>query len=386
MSGSVKIIEVDAGDPIIVTGQGMVSSLGLDASNSCAAARAMLRRAQGLDTLRFASLDGRTVECAIGHPVPIITHGFEGASRLAQLVAAALRDLTSQFSIPSDGRAGLYISMPSCRRHLTGAELIPDPVAKLAFLEESSKALCPADDHIWTGKVLSLARRQVLLPRELPLRFVTYAGHSGFAEALAFAVEHLQTNEVDWALVGGFDSLVDERYLKWLRLTGRLKGESNPTGLEPGECAVFLVAERKDHAVRRHARILSQINRVATAHEDQPRLRGQQPTGRALGNCIRATANAAKLWLITDHNGETSRGMEFGNVLSRVAVPSSQMPPVLFPAAVFGDTSAASGGLAACVVQNAFHRNYAPVSSAVVVSMDDGSQRAAFSIGRSCEA
>ena len=126
MSGSVRVIKGDSRDPIVVTAQGMVSSLGLDAATSCAAARAGLRRAQELDTLKFASLDGREIQCTIGHQAPIITHGFEGAARLAQLVTGALRDLSTHGPIPS-GRKGLYLSMPSARRHLTGAELIPDP-------------------------------------------------------------------------------------------------------------------------------------------------------------------------------------------------------------------------------------------------------------------
>src|SRR5260370_1312942 len=165
MSGSVKVVKGDPGDPIVVTAQGMVSSLGLDAATSCAAARAGLRRAQELDTMKFASLDGRTMECAVGHQAPIITHGFEGASRLAQLVAGALRDLASQVSIPS-GRKGLYLSMPSCRRHLTGAELIPDPKVKRSFLEKVEEESSRLNNRDWTDKVLSLSVRQAGLHRE----------------------------------------------------------------------------------------------------------------------------------------------------------------------------------------------------------------------------
>src|SRR5690242_13841451 len=129
MSGPLKSIEIDRGDPIVITAQGMVSSLGLDVATSCAAARAGLRRAQALDCLRVASLDGRSVQPAVGHAAPIITHGFEGAPRLARLAAAALRDVTSRSSLPTGTRVGVYISMPSCGRRFTGADLIPDPVA-----------------------------------------------------------------------------------------------------------------------------------------------------------------------------------------------------------------------------------------------------------------
>jgi 3-oxoacyl-[acyl-carrier-protein] synthase-1 len=380
MSGSVRVIEVDRDNPIVVTAHGMVSSLGLDVATSCAAARAGLRRAKKLDNLKFASLDGRTVECAVGHQAPIITHGFEGAPRLAQLVAGALRDISSRTSV-SSGRKGLYLSMPSCRRHLTGAELIPDTEVKQSFLQTIEAEFPALDDRISTDKVLSLALQQTVPLRDITLRFVTYAGHTGFAEALAVAVEELRRCEVDLALVGGVDSLADERSLRWLRLTGRLKGEANPAGLEPGEGAVFLTVERIRDVDRRQSPVLSRIDNIALAEEDRPRLQGQQPTGRALSGCIRSVAGGtAELWLLSDHNGETSRAMEFGNVLARLANPKTEFLPALFPSAAFGDTCSASAGLAACMAQSTFYRDCAPSGMAIIVSIGDGPQRSAFSL------
>jgi 3-oxoacyl-[acyl-carrier-protein] synthase-1 len=383
MSGSARVIEVNRDDPIVVTALGMVSSLGLDAATSCAAARAGIRRAQPLDYLRFASLDGRSVESAVGHPVPIITHGFEGAARLAQLAAGALRDLTNGWAIPIGARVGFYISMPSCRRHLTGAELVPDPDAKEVFLEEIEDLSSTLDDESWTEHVMSVALRQTGFARDLRLRFVTYAGHTGFAEALAVAVEHLHRNEIDLALVGAIDSLTDERTLKWLRLTGRLKGEANPTGLEPGECAVFVAAERREQAARRRASPISRIGTIVTAEEERPHILGQQPTGNALSTCISSAIDVVpNLWLVTDQNGEANRATELGNVLAKISNTKGQLLPALLPAASFGDTGAASGGVAVCMAQTAFLRSYSSAHVAVVASAADGLQRAAFSIVR----
>jgi 3-oxoacyl-[acyl-carrier-protein] synthase I len=381
VSRPLTIVEVNRDEPIVITAQGMVSSLGLDAATSCAAARAGLRRAQQLDCLHFASLDGRSVEPAVGHTVPFVTHGFEGAARLAQLAGAALRDLTNRWAIPIEARVGFYVSMPSCRRHLTAAELVPDPAAKKVFLEEVEDLSPRLSDETWSEHIMSLTMRQTGLTRG-SLRFVTYAGHTGFAEALAAAVKDLQLNEVALALVGGIDSLTDERSLKWLRLTGRLKGEANPTGLEPGEGAVFFAVERQQ-AVRRNAAPLSRIEMIVTADEDRPRILGQQPTGRALGACISSVSDtAANLHLVSDHNGEASRATELGNALVRLTNPNMRMPVVLLPAASFGDTGAASGGVATCLVQSAFLRSYAPTDAAVVTSVADAAQRSAFSIVR----
>src|SRR5438105_8639026 len=119
------------------------------------------------------------------------------------------------------------------------------------------------------------------LIKDTSLRFATYAGHTGFAEALAVAVRELQRNDVDLALVGGIDSLVDEPSLKWLKLTGRLKGEANPIGLEPGESAAFLAVERERSINRPMVPVLSRIQRIATAEEGRSRLLGQQVTVKA---------------------------------------------------------------------------------------------------------
>jgi 3-oxoacyl-[acyl-carrier-protein] synthase-1 len=312
--------------------------------------------------------------------VPFIAHGFEGAPRLAQLAAAALRDLTSRFLVSTGARVGFYISMPSCRRPLTGAELIPDPIAKQFFLAEVADATSGLDDHVWTEKVLSLMRQQVGMAKNISLRFVTHSGHTGFAEALAVAAWELQQGEIELALVGGLDSLADERSLKWLKLTGRLKSEANPAGLEPGEGAVFLAVERRLTA-RKNPPPLSQIRTIATAKEDRPRIFGQQPTGNALSACVgSAIGAAANLWLLSDHNGESNRATEFGNALSRVTNPTRRLSSALLPARSFGDTGAASGGLATCLAHSAFLRSCAPADTAVIASVADGPQRSAFSI------
>ena len=68
------------------------------------------------------------------------------------------------------------------------------------------------------------------------------------------------------------------------------------------------------------------IDRIAIAEEDSCRLMGQQPTGRALAGCIRAIAESpGGLWLVSDHNGEAARAMEFGTAISRVSRSQSSL-------------------------------------------------------------
>jgi hypothetical protein len=368
--------------PIVIAAQGMVSSLGLRADVACAAARAGLRRAQPLDSLRLASLDGRTVEPAIGHPVPFVTHGFEGAARLVQLAAGALRDLKSRCTIPSGASAGFYLSLPSRSRHLTGVELVPDPAAKEVFQERIADSEPFTEDPSRAENILSLALQQAGLAKNSSLRFAAFSGHTGFAEALAAAVSDIQQNQITIAIVGAIDSLVDEQSLKWLKLTGRLKAEANPAGLEPGEAAVFFIVAT-ELALPRDIVPLSLVGTVATAQENQSQIMGRQPTGSALSACIdAAVSESADLFVISDHNGESVRASELGNVIARLSNPNRRLSPPLLPAISFGDTGAASGGLALCLAQSAFSRGNAQSNSMVIASTADGSQRSAFSVAR----
>ncbi len=260
---------------------------------------------------------------------------------------------------------------------------MPDEAAKAAFLGRVKEESVRLDDRFVGETVFETARLQSGIPRDIPVRFVTYVGHSGFAEALSTAANDLQRRAVDIAIVGGVDSLVDERSLKWLKITGRLKSEANPVGLEPGEGAAFVAIGRGNAATRGGGRPLCAIRKIVIADEDRSRIAGDEPTGRALSRCVtEAIDPSEQLWLVTDHNGETVRAMEFGNAVMRVTRHNRNWLQPLLLTVSFGDTGAASAALAVCVVEAAFARDYAPAHTAVIASIDDGCQRAALSVGR----
>jgi len=77
---------------VVVTGLGMVSSLGCDVITSCAAARGGITR---ITEMKFSALDEGSGEMVPvkGHVIKGIVEGFEGLGRLIRLGAIALRDL-----------------------------------------------------------------------------------------------------------------------------------------------------------------------------------------------------------------------------------------------------------------------------------------------------
>ena len=86
--------------PLAVTHAGLVSSLGLDMANACAAARAGLSRAQELE---FKVLDRETnaLENVVGHPLPFATLGYEGTGRLLRIFQLAITSLLESSELES---------------------------------------------------------------------------------------------------------------------------------------------------------------------------------------------------------------------------------------------------------------------------------------------
>jgi hypothetical protein len=89
-------------------------------------------------------------------------------------------------------------------------------------------------------------------------------------------------------------------------------------------------------------------------------------------------------WIVTDHNGEAYRALDWGHALVRLGAiaPGFRSAPLLYPALSFGDTGAASGGVACCLVVEALARRWAPADAALVLSAADGPERTAVALGR----
>ena len=203
------------------------------------------------------------------------------------------------------------------------------------------------------------------------------SGQCGVAEATARAVAELNGGQVEWALVGAVDSMVEEGTLQWLIDTGRLKLEGMPAGLRPGEAAGFFVLERRER------NRLATVAGVHQAVEEATLLSGRPPLGIGLAKCL-GTAIAAKavaarpIWVLADQNGEPYRAAEWGLALNRLLPKAREWNDVTvwYPSASFGDTGAASGMMAVCAAVQAFARGYAPSDNAFVVTSSDDKERA----------
>jgi hypothetical protein len=373
--------------PIAITGRGTVSSLGNDVRTTCAAARAGVVRPSQLDYFRVLSpADGADIPVT-GYSATLWTFGFEGESRLLRLLQGALKDLQAQVpDAPWHGkRAGFYLSLPDSNRLDTGIDLFVDEkdrntrIAKLR--ETAGDALKPSNR---TGLIARAARLSGW-PAPCSVRCVKSSGHTGIAECLAEAANELSSGEIEVAIVGGADTLLEEDALNWLKNTARLKTPECPAGLTPGEAGAFLLLETEAAANARGAHIWGILQDLRFADDNRPLLSGRPPLGAGLEQVCFGIAETAKwrdgdpVWFITDQNGECYRAMEWGHALMRLLRMSKAFaqPALWYPAGSFGDTGAVAGALAICLATSAFERGYAPAPSVGLLSSADAGRRAA---------
>lgn len=365
-----------------VTGIGMVSALAHDVVSACAAARAGIRRARELEYFEVRSPADGSISGVLAHPVPVLTEGFEGFARLLRLVQAGLADLAMNVAPthPNLDRATVYLALPLWDR---------EQLFTASDEDESSEPIekTPIDP----AAIMTLAERlmahagQALRWRSVPsVRFATASGHTGVAEAVREALSDLQHGKVRAAIVGGVDSLLEERSLGWLSACERLKTPTQPAGLEPGEAAAFFLLEREAPA---DGHALGRIPCLGFGEEPDSIASGRFALGDGLIDAVRdplvaAVDTAPAPWLIADQNGETYRAHEWGCAQMRLLSDFRRLESavVWYPAVFFGDTGAASAAVATCMALRAFARGYAPAQVATVVSTSESTARAAFNV------
>lgn len=371
----------------VITARSIVCSLGLDAEDACAAARAGLSRGQPIEEYSVLSADSPDPTFLVGHPAPLLGRGFEGDARLVRLASACLsrldpRSLNREWS---PDRLGLYVALPNSCRLSMGLGAEDDAAARQS---RSSSARLAETFPPDVGKARDLMDRASALagwPWPLRVVFVSAAGHAGVAEALARACADLAAGRIDAAFVGGVDSLLDEETIDWIKFCGRLKTPRTPIGLQPGEGCGFIVVEACETAERRRAPVLARIAGLRLANDPSSLASDAPPTGKGLIEAIAPLIEvpdgpvAAPLWFVTDLNGESNRALEWGCllVLLRGRLSYDPAPVAWHPAAAFGDTGCASGVMAIICALAAFARGYAPCPFVFITSTSDGQRRAA---------
>ncbi|MBF0231469.1 MAG: hypothetical protein HQK65_00325 [Desulfamplus sp.] len=338
--------------PIVITGIGMLTSVGHNAYQTCASVRADIVRMTDIDYFTIENEQYEDVPVS-GCPIVNVTDGYLGLGRWTRMVTWAITDLISNSGtgIPDWENTGFFISLPPISR-----EGVDPKIFKMLGLRIGQ----------WNN-VKGIENQTRVYPH----------GYASPAKGFCMAAEKLHQKKICYAVVGGVDSLVEPETLNYFHEAKRLKTEDNSDGFIPGEGAAFLLLESLEQAQERKANIMAVIENASM--------------GDDLGNAILGALNGhtddefsehvkqTKL-MICDLNGESDRAMTFGkamlkagqNIRSKTQGQNQNNQgqkhdsedlalgsQIWHPADCIGDTGAASFAISACLGARALQRKYA---------------------------
>lgn len=349
---------------LAITAMGAVTSVGMNAVTTCASIRAGLARPVALDCGLVLDLEDYKEIPIVGHPAGSIAQGFSNVGRWLQLAPPALKDLCDSGGLPAPtadpafwAATRLVVVLP-----VLDDRFVPDPNCSPEALPAAFVA--PLQHRV----------RQFFGPAQTT---VHPRGRTGLLEGLSAAREWIAQGHSSRVVLLAVDSLVDRAALDWLSETGRIRCDTNPVGLSPGEAGCALLVEDAASAAERGAAPMAFLGAVSTHAEPQATLAGHASQGKSLSTAIAEVLTRLGSRTpytgpaIVDLNGETWRAHEFGSARARVPRDLWQGDDVIVPAESVGDTGAATAALQCALACRALARGYAPWDALLMTCSDE---------------
>ncbi|HTQ43587.1 MAG TPA: hypothetical protein VMI75_12575 [Polyangiaceae bacterium] len=322
---------------IVISGVDLYTPVGADDLQSYGAIRA------GLSRLGETGAVDRRERPRIAGTLPDATHR-DAPERLARLAAGSAARALLDARVPDSAPIAIVVCRPGEPRPDAGRT--NEREWKAAFTE------------VWPGR-----RWRLSLVSE---------GAAAFASGLLRAEETLQEGEVEAVLLGAADSWLWLPLLRWLENTRRLKTETRPDGLIPGEAAGFVVLQRTSVVRRPLARVVAAASALEPGHfgNDVP-CRSEGYT-RALREALRNGGEAPARTLLSDMNGESLRAREWA--VAEIRCLSETPRAHLHAADCTGDVGTVAGVLGLAIGALGLSRGELE-SPALVVAGGDGAPR-----------
>ncbi|WP_412062083.1 hypothetical protein [Rubrivirga sp. IMCC45206] len=310
---------------VVVSGIGVVTSVGRDAATACASVRAGIERPAGVEDLLTTDPDEHQSVPAVGHPVRPITDGFVSVARWLQLAPLAVRDLVTPAALPPPADGAFW------RR--TGL------VALLADLREGRWDHDPLVRSDGLGAAVFPPLRRALGQTAVAGERLLH-GRTALFRLLAGAGAAFAALDADRLVVVAVDSLLDEASLLWLAGSERLRTAADGDGLSPGEGAVALLLETRRAAAHRGATPLAEV--VGAAAHPPPAELNIAALGRALATVLTPSLRERPDVLRLDMNGEPWRAKAYGHAFARLPADDRPLPSWSTHATSVGDLGAAA--------------------------------------------
>jgi len=351
---------------IVVTGIGVVTSVGAHAPQALSSITAGICRFRELDDFEPEVRDpGQYFPSnAVGAPADAVASGLLGVERLLALGRPALQEALADAEIDD-------ADLTSTDLYVAGTERGPAP-------ERSREAV------VLPARLLGAVARQTApaASRYFP------SGSAGALLALQAGMARLERGECRYCVVGGVDSWLDPETLAAVDQARRLKTEEVQDGFVPGEAGAFVVIERASDAARRGRVPYARCNDVYVGREEHTIEKMDSVcTAQGLTECLRlvverlrGSGRSARVALC-DLNGESYRSTEWAYALTRTfAVNQDAAPAVVHPADCIGDTGAASGAVLLALAARGIRRRRRDWDPVLIWCSSDKGTRAACSM------
>jgi 3-oxoacyl-[acyl-carrier-protein] synthase-1 len=331
-----------------MTAAGLVTSIGLDTPNTCAAIRCAITNVQ---ETRFRDSAGQWIQ---GAEVPL-EEPWRGPAKLAKMLARALQE---------------------CVHEDETLDLKQVPI--LLCLAEKDRP----------GRIDGLGKTILLLAQEeLGLRFhpeshLIELGRVGALVALKQArtmiYDQHKSGAVNRVIIAGVDSLLDAQALRVFEEQERVLTSTNSNGFIPGEAASAIVFERASSKGPQVVCVgLGFGAEAATILSEQP-LRADGLTAAIKESLTDAALSMGDVdFRIADISGEHYWFKEAALALGRLLRTHKQGFDLWHPADCVGEVGAAIGGVIMASTRHAFAKHYAPGNMVLYQSSNDDGQRGA---------
>lgn len=366
--------------PLALVHSAALTSVGLDAAQSCAAIRAGIRR--------FTAVE----EPLLPDDEPRLGSRISAAPGLRRTEAEWLLNLSARavadcLGLRPDPRPGAGVSVEVLERAQGSALLWMVPEAHRAHelsARDDGALLRELEERL--GATFSPASR------------VFREGAGSLAAVLGEAQLILAGGRARRCIVGGVDSLLRRADYDRLEARGRLLRPGTPQGLVPGEAAAFVVVERakpkpssKPQAGEAGAGV--EILGVGAGIENETVLEGGSSVGDGLVFAFSAALASSALkeaelgeadldFVAGNFNGEHYDAWESAHSRSRCFRTRRERLPTLWPAASTGEVGAAGGVLALIAAADAIAEGYAPGKVCALELRSEGRARSVVVLGR----
>jgi 3-oxoacyl-[acyl-carrier-protein] synthase I len=337
--------------PLVISGYGMVSSIGIMADQTCASLDAGITRKTLMPDFYKCNADDPRFED--GTPLlaaPIIwlndrRDAFAPPGWLAIIGEQAFLDLQddSAYSDEQFSTTGLFISLPPMLNQSAGMK----------------------DEFIY--------RFHNLIEKDIfPIEEYSFEGHSGVISLIEKAWQEIDKGTITRAIVGGIESCLFPEWLEKLDDDYRIKSRRNIDGYIPGEIAAFIIIE-KDSSRRDKSKTAFLIDGLAS---DSSGAGLRKVVSDLLGE------DGEHPVVVADLNGESKRMKDWGMVKTALGERLGSPAILEHPADTLGDMGAASGTALTVIAMYYLQNKYPDQQSALILTSSDHKERRAIRVIR----